>query len=199
MPDWAFHCIGAHIALANLRALQDVGQSHQLQQVVALFPFLAFDDSSWKQAVLRQVAAWPQTVGVFAAAVGCLPSAVTRAVMRFFTAGMDEHAVSATMPFLSYHHANNAMTLAGHEFRDLRAPLDWQWLQSLGSKLAVICAPNDNWFPEAQWRELQAKLPALQANLDIRMSHGFCASCVQSKALAPSVAVLCGFAQALEE
>lgn len=45
---------------------------------------------------------------------------------------LDEHAVSTSLTLLSYSHAANAMVLAGHEFRDLRAALDWQWLQSLG-------------------------------------------------------------------
>lgn len=193
------HSIGAHIALANVRALQEAGQCHQLQQVVALFPFLSFDESSWRQAALERLVAWPRVVGVCGAALGCLPLALSGAILRSFAADLDDHAVSTTLTQLSYRHATNAMVLAGHEFRDLRAALDWKWLQSLGSRLAIIYALNDKWFPEVQCLELQRQLPTLQVQLDKAMSHGFCASAAMSKALAPAVAALCGFAKVVPE
>lgn len=54
------------------------------RQVVALFPFLCFDTSSWRQWALRQVAAWPGTVATAAAALRALPAVVPRALLRVF-------------------------------------------------------------------------------------------------------------------
>lgn len=53
-----------------------------LTQVVALFPFLRFDTSSWRQWALERLAAWPRTAGAVLGAVGVLPTAVPRALLR---------------------------------------------------------------------------------------------------------------------
>lgn len=40
--------------------------------------------------------------------------------------------MDTTVAMLSYSHVANALHLAGHEFRDLNAPTDWPFLESLG-------------------------------------------------------------------
>jgi len=125
------HSIGAYVALQNLRALEAERAADQLQQVVALFPFLCFDTASWRQWALEHLAAWPRTAGAVLGAVGALPTAVPRALLRTLAPDLDTHAVEKTLGMLSYRHGRNALVLAGHEFRDLRPSPDWPWLQSL--------------------------------------------------------------------
>jgi hypothetical protein len=31
-----------------------------------------------------------------------------------------------------------------------------------GDKVAIVCAPRDTYFPQAQWHELQRRLPGVQ-------------------------------------
>lgn len=63
-------------------------------------------------------------------------------------ADLDQHAAQQTAELLSYWHVRNSLVLAGHEFRDLRPPPDWAWLQSLqslgaGARPAPPCLAAD--------------------------------------------------------
>lgn len=75
---------------------------------------------------------------------------------------MDEHAVEVVKSLLRWGSLRNNFHLAWHEFRDLAAPGDWALLQRLGSRAAIICAPNDHWFPRKHYDDMVANVAGLQ-------------------------------------
>lgn len=49
-------------------------------------------------------------------------------------------------------------------FRDLDGPVDWQLIDRLGSRAAVVCAPRDMWFPEQHYQQLCRELPHVEVS-----------------------------------
>lgn len=97
----------------------------------------------------------------------------------------------ATLSLLHPHQVRNAFVLAQHEFVDLHTPdINWHMLQTLGSRLLLIAAPNDVWLPDSQWCAMQTKLPNAALWWEPEQVHAFCVSAARSDQLAQKLARL---------
>lgn len=47
-------------------------------------------------------------------------------------------------------------------YRDLDRPADFQLIQRLGNRAAVVCAPQDMWFPAQHYQQMRSALPEVE-------------------------------------
>ena len=62
--------------------------------------------------------------------------------------------MEATLALLNPTNVRNALFMGRCEFETLAGPADWWLLRKLGPRFAVLCCPNDVWFPEWKWRQM---------------------------------------------
>eukprot|EP00879_Flechtneria_rotunda_P014395 GHRR01015042.1.p1 GENE.GHRR01015042.1~~GHRR01015042.1.p1 ORF type:complete len:235 (+),score=94.29 GHRR01015042.1:360-1064(+) len=153
---------------ATAKVLQE-----QLLKVVLLTPFLSYDWASMRQRVLRVAASCPQLLAAAAAGVGRWPGWLQDKLGAVLVPGAEPHAKENLRASLSYNAVRNNFHLAMHEFRDLDTPVNWQLIRALGTKVAVVCAPQDMWFPEQHYKELCSSLPGVEEYWDHSLTHAF--------------------------
>ncbi|CAK0744119.1 hypothetical protein CVIRNUC_001523 [Coccomyxa viridis] len=182
------HSIGAYMAL---HAAYQIGQEclhtegiPEVSQIFAVCPFLAFDASNARQRFLRFVTRQPAMLGSLAALLGSLPQTVQRWIVSTHLRGLEPHARDAALGLLQWQPAVNALHLAKHEFIDLDSPAEWWLLKHFSTRVTVLCAPGDMWFPDAAYSEMQRVVPGVQALMLKGQRHSFCTSTLLSSAMA---------------
>ncbi|KAK9803669.1 hypothetical protein WJX72_010287 [[Myrmecia] bisecta] len=180
------HSIGAYMALHAAHRVEEADSNGQhndsctrprICKIVGVFPFLTVDPGSLKQKFLRCCTRIPGVMGGAAALLGMLPPWLLKLIVQLGTkGGMDEHAVAAALDLLREPAASNAFYLGQTEFTDLASPADWWLLEQFGPRAAILCAPQDVWFPHWKWEEMWLKVPGVEAYMEELQRHDFCVS-----------------------
>eukprot|EP00878_Enallax_costatus_P023521 GHUV01025021.1.p2 GENE.GHUV01025021.1~~GHUV01025021.1.p2 ORF type:complete len:172 (+),score=50.51 GHUV01025021.1:1128-1643(+) len=71
--------------------------------------------------------------------------------------------------------------------RDLDSPVDWQLIRRLGNRVAVVCAPQDMWFPMQHYEQLCSEVPEVEEYWLNDLTHAFCMETRQCEVVAKLV------------
>jgi pimeloyl-ACP methyl ester carboxylesterase len=186
------HSIGCYIAL---QALRDSYPCPQFVQILALFPFLQFDESNRHQRILRRLASNLTLVRLLLAACRALPAALLhRLATRKYA---HAYAIRALLELFRDRPVTATFTLARHEFADLMPPL--QNVLPLGDfadRLWVFAVENDTWFPTSHRTTVETLLAPGRVTLLPDVAHAFAASLEHSHQVAEAVVKHCAIGRA---
>uniref|UniRef100_A0A383V4Q4 AB hydrolase-1 domain-containing protein n=1 Tax=Tetradesmus obliquus TaxID=3088 RepID=A0A383V4Q4_TETOB len=187
------HSIGSYIMLQAVKQLEQEMQAagthlqQQLPKVVLLMPFMATDWSSSRQRVLRFAASLAPLLGAVAGAVGRLPGWLQDRLVALVQPGVEPHARGSMKALMTAGGVHNNFHLARHEFRDLDRPADFGLIRRLGRRAAVVCAPDDMWFPQQHYQQMRSALPGIEEYWSDKLTHAFCLESHQCKHVAELV------------
>ncbi|GAB4815405.1 hypothetical protein N2152v2_002451 [Parachlorella kessleri] len=191
------HSIGTYISIHAVDRLEEeLGcQETTIVKVVGLFPFLAANPDCHRQANLRRLTRLYWGLGHLATMLQLLPSSTQRWLLKLFSPDLEEHAVEATLALLNPTNVRNGLFMGRCEFETLTGPADWWLLRKLGPRFAVLCCPNDVWFPEWKWQQMLQDVPGVEAFWEESMNHAFCVTRKMSLAVAQRILEILGKTQ----
>eukprot|EP00882_Tetradesmus_deserticola_P020564 GHRQ01022218.1.p1 GENE.GHRQ01022218.1~~GHRQ01022218.1.p1 ORF type:complete len:283 (+),score=122.14 GHRQ01022218.1:185-1033(+) len=196
--DWNLSSLFACLATLATFAVRKQGLSQECDshtssvcaaslQVVLLMPFLATDWSSTRQRMLRFAAHRAPLLGSVAGLVGRLPHWLQDSLLQPVQPGVEQHARGSMKALMTAGGVHNNFHLAQHEFRDLDRPADFGLIRRLGQRAAVVCAPDDMWFPQQHYQQMRSALPGIEEYWGDKLTHAFCLETRQCKHVAELV------------
>ncbi|KAK1404678.1 Lipid droplet-associated hydrolase [Heracleum sosnowskyi] len=185
------HSIGCYISIELLRRF-----SPKVIYCIELYPFLAVNNKSFKQSIIRKTAASPflcASLSSIAALLGLLPTSLTRFLVRQSVGkSWSSTAVDALCNnLLQYHVMQNVFFMARTEFIKLLKSPDWAFLRKKQSQIAFLFGDDDHWGPLQMSEEISAQVP--KAHLVIEregFTHAFSCTEKGSVWVAQFVAIL---------
>jgi len=180
------HSIGGHMAIEAVKRLRRKNQCTKPIKVLALMPYLQFDESSRKQRWIRTIAQAPRIPATFASILGTIPKSIAVPLIKAFDKHLDEESAQyVANQLFSYTVSHNAFSLAHSEFSTLTKDIDWQWLGENSDDLGFVFCPGDHWAPRKLHDELRQRMPKdcfLRYEED--QFHGFVTHGESSRAMA---------------
>eukprot|EP01026_Neomeris_dumetosa_P065860 TRINITY_DN63388_c0_g1_i1.p1 TRINITY_DN63388_c0_g1~~TRINITY_DN63388_c0_g1_i1.p1 ORF type:complete len:202 (-),score=19.39 TRINITY_DN63388_c0_g1_i1:245-850(-) len=170
------HSIGAYIGLEASKVLLDQHQ-FSVESIVALFPFLRVDHSNTRQRVIRFACNYlRQAIGIIIFILSYLPNRALLSIFRLLGFRNEMHNMQSMLLLIRKHVALNAFYMGMTEFKQLNGPTNWEVLELFQDRLAVIGAPNDDWFSKEQMEQIQRRLPSVPVFWEVRQCHAFVVS-----------------------
>ena len=140
----------------------DKGRS-QSCKILALMPYMQFDENSAKQRRIERLAQRPYLPASFAGLLSFVPKFLTVRAIRAFDknlAGESAHHVADQL--ISYTFSHNAFSLGKSEFKSLRKEIEWDWLVGNAKRLGFVFCPDDHWAPVKLYDQMKEKLPKVR-------------------------------------
>ena len=186
------HSIGGYMAIEAVKRWAETGgrdaKIASACKILALMPYMAFDESSPKQMNLERVARRPYIPATVASALGFVPKFALVRVLTLFDKNLDAHSAGCVADqLLSYTVSHNAFSLAQDEFRSLRTKSpDFGWLRENRERIGWVFCPDDHWAPEHLYRDVCDNLgkEATFVRFSEDQFHGFCTSAEASRDMA---------------
>ena len=156
-------------------------------RIMALMPYMQFDEDCKKQISLEKVARRPYVPAAVAGFLGLVvPKFLTVRLLTAFDKNLErESAGHVADQLLSYTVGHNAFSLAQDEFRALRGKeIDWGWLRGNKGRIGWVFCPGDHWAPKKLWEQVKGEGAGDFIRFCEDQFHGFCTSARASKGMA---------------
>ena len=156
-------------------------------RIMALMPYMQFDEDCKKQISLEKVARRPYVPAAVAGFLGLVvPKFLTVRLLTAFDKNLErESAGHVADQLLSYTVGHNAFSLAQDEFRALRGKeIDWGWLRGNKGRIGWVFCPGDHWAPKKLWEQVKGEGGGDFIRFCEDQFHGFCTSARASKGMA---------------
>eukprot|EP00892_Ulva_mutabilis_P001939 jgi/Ulvmu1/11746/UM008_0159.1 len=162
--------------------------SNRVIQLIGLMPFVHTSPQQPVQRRLRFLASIRGLLGTAAILLSLLPTAIRKQLAIVGGGKMDSECVDVTAALIRPDVVKVAFTLAHHEFHDLdsEASDGWEDFEHFASqsRLAVLAAPDDAWWPQAHHARACNLLPQHLIELQPQQDHAFCTQPERSKGAA---------------
>ncbi|XP_062004936.1 uncharacterized protein LOC133722130 isoform X2 [Rosa rugosa] len=186
------HSIGSYISMEMFRRSPE-----QVTYCVGLYPFLALNAESTKQALIGKITESRivcVALSFIVALLGLLPISLLRLiVLTFLGKSWSAAAVEAAcFHLVKYHTMRNILFMAMTEFQKLSETPDWAFMRENLDKIAFLFAIDDHWAPLQMFEEIAEQVPgvALSIEREGHATHGFCCTEAGSLWVAEQVASL---------
>ncbi|PPD94856.1 hypothetical protein GOBAR_DD08120 [Gossypium barbadense] len=150
------HSIGSYIALEMLRRLPE-----KAMYCIGLYPFLALNLQSKKQAVIVKVImsrVLSTMVTLFVASLSLLPRQVLRLISELSNgkswSNTAHEACCSHLP--QYHTIRNVLYMARTEFIKLSETPDWEFMRENQEKISFLYGIDDHWGPLQMFEEVES-------------------------------------------
>ncbi|XP_073066757.1 uncharacterized protein [Primulina eburnea] len=173
------HSIGSHISLELFRRYEE-----KVIYCICLYPFLAMDAASSKQATIRRIALSPALstgLSSLVAFLGFLPGRFSRFIAKKI---LGKSCSSFTVEVLcthvlKYHVMRNMLFMAKTEFEKLPEKPDFDFIGGNKSKLGFLFGSDDHWAPLRLYEEIYEKVPDATLAIE-REGHTHAFSCTDA-------------------
>ncbi|KAK8562212.1 hypothetical protein V6N12_049259 [Hibiscus sabdariffa] len=171
------HSIGSYIALEMLRRLPK-----KAVYCIGLYPFLALNLQSKKQAVIVKVImsrVLSTTVMLFVALLGLLPRRVLRLISELSNGKSWSNTAheAACSHLAQYHTIRNVLYMARTEFIKLSETPDWNFMRENQEKISFLYGIDDHWGPLQMFEEVSRQASGIALSIEREgHTHGFCCS-----------------------
>ncbi|KAM5559383.1 hypothetical protein ABKV19_020834 [Rosa sericea] len=186
------HSIGSYISMEMFRRSPE-----KVTYCVGLYPFLALNPESTKQALIGKIAESRivcVALSFIVALLGLLPISLLRLiVLTFLGKSWSAAAVEAACSHLvKYHTMRNILFMAMTEFQKLSETPDWAFMRENLDKIAFLFGIDDHWAPLQMFEEIAEQVPgvALSIEREGHTTHAFCCTEAGSLWVAEQVASL---------
>ncbi|KAF5937799.1 hypothetical protein HYC85_025305 [Camellia sinensis] len=154
---------------------------------IGLYPFLAVNTESSKQATIKRLATSPILSAAVSSVVGLLGLLPTRASRFLVTKSVGKSwsttAVDALCTHvLQYHVIRNVLFLAMTEFKKLSETPDWTFMRGKQSRIAFLFGVGDHWGPLQMFDEISKNVPDVALAIE-REGHSHAFSCTKAGSL----------------
>ncbi|TYI87082.1 hypothetical protein E1A91_D04G111800v1 [Gossypium mustelinum] len=169
------HSIGSYIALEMLRRLPE-----KAMYCIGLYPFLALNLQSKKQAVIVKVImsrVLSTMVTLFVASLSLLPRQVLRLISELSNgkswSNTAHEACCSHLP--QYHTIRNVLYMARTEFIKLSETPDWEFMRENQEKISFLYGIDDHWGPLQMFEEVSRQASGIALSIEREgHTHGFC-------------------------
>ncbi|GMP98657.1 hypothetical protein CsSME_00046463 [Camellia sinensis var. sinensis] len=176
------HSIGSYISIEMFRRSPE-----KVIYCIGLYPFLAVNTESSKQATIKRLATSPILSAAVSSVVGLLGLLPTKASRFLVTKSVGKSwsttAVDALCTHvLQYHVIRNVLFLAMTEFKKLSETPDWTFMRGKQSRIAFLFGVGDHWGPLQMFDEISKNVPDVALAIEREgLSHAF--SCTKAGSL----------------
>ncbi|KAL7198136.1 hypothetical protein ACSBR2_020622 [Camellia fascicularis] len=176
------HSIGSYISIEMFRRSPE-----KVIYCIGLYPFLAVNTESSKQATIKRLATSPILSAAVSSVVGLLGLLPTKASRFLVTKSVGKSwsttAVDALCTHvLQYHVIRNVLFLAVTEFKKLSETPDWTFMRGKQSQIAFLFGVGDHWGPLQMFDEISKNVPDVALAIE-REGHSHAFSCTKAGSL----------------
>ncbi|XP_024985939.1 lipid droplet-associated hydrolase isoform X2 [Cynara cardunculus var. scolymus] len=185
------HSIGSFMSLEIIKRIPE-----KVAYFIGLYPFLAVDAESHKQAIIKKIARSQLISSLISATVallGLLPISGSRFIAKislaktWSTTALDALCTS----LLKYHTMRNVLYMAMTEFEELVKVPDWEFMREKRNQIAFLYGDDDHWAPLHMHDEIVKQVPDVVVEVEKEgHTHSFCCTVAGSIWVARHVATL---------
>ncbi|KVH90614.1 Protein of unknown function DUF2305 [Cynara cardunculus var. scolymus] len=166
------HSIGSFMSLEIIKRIPE-----KVAYFIGLYPFLAVDAESHKQAIIKKIARSQLISSLISATVallGLLPISGSRFIAKislaktWSTTALDALCTS----LLKYHTMRNVLYMAMTEFEEVP---DWEFMREKRNQIAFLYGDDDHWAPLHMHDEIVKQVPDVVVEVEKEgHTHSFC-------------------------